>query len=458
MFCSQRFMVVVGLLAALLVFAGVTLQSSWNVERSLSFTSVDRSVASHRTPSGSSAFGDGKKEIGEVNSSSQHRGLFDQGARDGRGERRARLAFLIMSSGDDIAKLSVLLPEIYHPDNIYLVHVDAKAPREQTEKIREVVRANFPAADGRPPNGRLLEPAGIVSWGGFSITLACLYGIAAALLWDEGWDYFINLSTSDFPVVTQDEMSLFLGEHADAGVSFMDGELMTGFEKRWQGYTEDQGLQRRADHHTSVAMQTLGRIQRAYPQRFRLYKGEFWGAFHRSFCEYASWSPDNVARTLSAYFTGYRISDESYFQTLACHPEGKVFPIHGDNFRFTSWNEHHRDSHGRKIDANGHILIHPEPLAIASVDKIMASSSGALFARKFDYAKSYRVYQAMQDDLRNRDRSAARLDRARARFGLRASDKGGRDDFCRGGYKAFRRRTEEQRNEGGGGVGTAVPR
>lgn len=49
----------------------------------------------------------------------------------------------------------------------------------------------------------MLEPAGIVSWGGFSITLACLYGIAAALLWDDGWDYFINLSTSDFPVMTQ---------------------------------------------------------------------------------------------------------------------------------------------------------------------------------------------------------------------------------------------------------------
>lgn len=137
MFCSQRFMVVVGLLAALLVFAGVTLQGSWNVERSLSFTSVDRSVASHPTASGSSAFGDGKKEIGEVSSSSQHRGLFDRGARDGRGERRARLAFLIMSSGDDIAKLSVLLPEIYHPDNVYLVHVDAKAPREQVSVCRQ---------------------------------------------------------------------------------------------------------------------------------------------------------------------------------------------------------------------------------------------------------------------------------------------------------------------------------
>lgn len=85
-------------------------------------------------------------------------------------------------------------------------------------------------------------------------------------------------------------------------------------------------------------------------------------------------------------------------------------------------------------------------------------SSGALFARKFDYVKSYQVYQAMQNDLRNRDRSAARLDHTRARFGLRASDKGGRDDFCGGGYKGFRRRTEEQRDEGGGGVGAAAPR
>ena len=29
-------------------------------------------------------------------------------------------------------------------------------------------------------------------------------------------------------------MTLFLGEHADSGVSFMEGALMTGFEKRWQ--------------------------------------------------------------------------------------------------------------------------------------------------------------------------------------------------------------------------------
>eukprot|EP00752_Nemacystus_decipiens_P018205 g16334.t1 len=375
------------------------------------------------------------------------RKLFSWGRGSGgsNGERRrARLAFFIMSSGDDAAKLELLLPEIYHKDNVYLVHVDAKAPQDQTDNIRKLVEANFPARDGRPPNGRMLEPAGIISWGGFSITLACLYGIAAALLWDDKWDYFINLSASDFPVMTQDEMKLFLGGHADSGVSFMEGALMTGFEKRWQGYTEDQGVQRHAGDHTEVAMKMLGWIDRPYPQRFRLYKGEFWGIFHRSFCEYTSWSPDNVARTLAAYFTGYRISDESYFQTLACHDEGKTFPIHGDNFRFASWNEHHKDSQGRKVDANGDILIHPEPLAMVSVEKI--KTSGAIFARKFDFVKSREVYAAMQKELRDSDRHRERLDQARARFQHRAGDKEGRENFC-GSRKGVRRRALPEEGE-----------
>lgn len=47
------------------------------------------------------------------------------------GGKDARLAFLIMSSGNDAGRLHLLLPEIYHPDNIYLVHVDAKAPAEK---------------------------------------------------------------------------------------------------------------------------------------------------------------------------------------------------------------------------------------------------------------------------------------------------------------------------------------
>lgn len=41
-----------------------------------------------------------------------------------------------------------------------------------------------------------------------------------------------------------------------------------------------------------------GRVERPLPNLFTLFKGEFWVALHRDFCEYVHESPDNVARSL----------------------------------------------------------------------------------------------------------------------------------------------------------------
>lgn len=78
---------------------------------------------------------------------SQRRELFGRGGGGGGDSerRRARLAFFIMSSGDDAAKLELLLPEIYDRDNVYLVHVDAKAPQDQV-----------PLSTNMPPSNELV--------------------------------------------------------------------------------------------------------------------------------------------------------------------------------------------------------------------------------------------------------------------------------------------------------------
>lgn len=39
-------------------------------------------------------------------------------------------------------------------------------------------------------------------------------------------------------------------------------------------------------------------VRRPLPTLFTLFKGEFWVALHRDFCEYIHESPDNVARSL----------------------------------------------------------------------------------------------------------------------------------------------------------------
>lgn len=60
---------------------------------------------------------------------------------DTAGRRPAKLAFLILSDGNDVDRMRHLLPAIYHPENIYLVHVDAKA---SPENVRQGVKATDP--------------------------------------------------------------------------------------------------------------------------------------------------------------------------------------------------------------------------------------------------------------------------------------------------------------------------
>ena len=130
------------LLGLLLALASVVLHSRTNGTDTASLSGIWSRHARRRTrepakasDAAAAAVGGDGTGTGELDRR-PHRGLFGRGGGGGGGgndaePRRARLAFLILSSGDDLGKLELLLPEIYHPDNVYLVHVDAKTPPEQ---------------------------------------------------------------------------------------------------------------------------------------------------------------------------------------------------------------------------------------------------------------------------------------------------------------------------------------
>lgn len=50
---------------------------------------------------------------------------------------------------------------------------------------------------------RMLVPSLDVSWGGYTITLTAIFGICTMVQWSDEWDFFINLSASDFPLLPQ---------------------------------------------------------------------------------------------------------------------------------------------------------------------------------------------------------------------------------------------------------------
>lgn len=88
----------------------------------------------------------------------------------------------------------------------------------------------------------------------------------------------------------------------------------------------------------------------------------------------------------------------------------------------------------------------------------MKQTSGALFARKFDYVASYQVYAAAQENLRDQKASKGRLDRLYARVGGDAIHITGRHQFCnahKGSQPRGRRRLKtepppEENSESGG--------
>eukprot|EP00903_Cladosiphon_okamuranus_P019304 g17744.t1 len=297
--------------------------------------------------------------------------------------RRARVGYLIMLSGvEELQKTKRLLKAIYDPNNFYLVHLDRKDTRAVRTDLEKFIE------DWN--NVRMLVPALDVSWGGYTITLTAIFGICSMVQWSDEWDFFINLSASDFPLLPQSELTAVLGQYADVGMNFVSGAPLNE-RNRVEVLIDDQGLYR--ETQTSKAGRPLKVAKARLPpskSMFTVYKGEFWVILHRSFCRYIEASPDNVARSLQAYFSRFRISDESYFQTVLCHPLAPSFRVHPDNLRFVSW----------PPVSEGHYVLHPDPITGGVDGNVnVAMESGALFARKFDLEVSQEAYAVVEESL-----------------------------------------------------------
>lgn len=115
-----------------------------------------------------------------------------------------RIAYLISGSMGDGDTLKRTLKALYHPRNFYAVHLDLEAsPKERLELANFVRNEPLFAQAG---NVRMIVKANLVTYRGPTMVTNTLH--AAAILFKEGglWDWFINLSASDYPLVTQDGM------------------------------------------------------------------------------------------------------------------------------------------------------------------------------------------------------------------------------------------------------------
>ncbi|KAG0602443.1 hypothetical protein M758_10G014900 [Ceratodon purpureus] len=116
-----------------------------------------------------------------------------------------KLAYLISGTrGGGARRMQRTLQTVYHPRNYYLLHLDQAAPvAEQRELARFDVREQ-PVMFAAVKNVFVVAKPNLVTYRGPPTIASTLHGAAILLRKAKYWDWFINLSASDYPLVTQD--------------------------------------------------------------------------------------------------------------------------------------------------------------------------------------------------------------------------------------------------------------
>ena len=115
-----------------------------------------------------------------------------------------RLAYLISGTKGDGHRMKRVLQAIYHPNNRYILHLDLEAPPKERIDLARYVKLHPTFIE--VGNVDVISKANLVTYRGPTMITCTLHAAAILLKKDKGWDWFINLSASDYPLVTQDGM------------------------------------------------------------------------------------------------------------------------------------------------------------------------------------------------------------------------------------------------------------
>ncbi|KDO80270.1 hypothetical protein CISIN_1g014438mg [Citrus sinensis] len=243
-------------------------------------------------------------------------------------EKIPRLAYLISGSTGDGESLKRTLKALYHPRNQYAVHLDLEAPVEERLELARFVES---------------EPL-FVNVGG-------------------DWDWFINLSASDYPLVTQDDL-LHVLSTIPRNLNFIEHTSDIGWKEyqRAKPVIIDPGLY-------TVQKSDVFWVpeKRNVPTAYKLFTGSAWMMLSRPFIEFCLWGWDNLPRIVLMYYANFLSSPEGYFHTVICNAEEFRNTTVNHDLHFISWDNPPKQ--------------HPHFLNVDDYQRMV--DSNAPFARKF---------------------------------------------------------------------------
>ncbi|VVA22615.1 PREDICTED: beta-glucuronosyltransferase [Prunus dulcis] len=242
-----------------------------------------------------------------------------------------RFAYFISGSRGDVPQLRRLLQALYHPRNYYLLHLDLEASDAERLELAKFVKSEALIREFR--NAMVIGNADLVTAKGPTMIASTLHAIAILLKRAKDWDWFINLSASDYPLMSQDEL-LHIFSFLPRELNFLEHTSNIGWKEnqRARPIIVDPGL-----YHSKKSGVFWAKERRSMPASFKLFMGSTWVVLTKSFLEFCVLGWDNLPRTLLMYYTNFLSSPEGYFHTLACNHKDYQNTTVNHNLHYIRW-------------------------------------------------------------------------------------------------------------------------
>ncbi|CAI9089506.1 OLC1v1024093C1 [Oldenlandia corymbosa var. corymbosa] len=282
-------------------------------------------------------------------------------ANDDQSTEPPRFAYLISGTKGDSQRMLRTLQAVYHPRNQYILHMDLEAPPK--ERLDLTISVKTDPTFREVENVRVMAQSNLVTYKGPTMIANTLQAIAILLKESKNWDWFINLSASDYPLVTQDDM-LYVFSNLSRTLNFIEHTQLRGWKlnQRAKPIIIDPGLYLSKKSELAVTSQ-----RRSLPTAFKLFTGSAWVILTRSFVEYCIWGWDNSPRSILMYYANFVSSPEGYFHTVICNSEDFRATAINHDLHYIAWDTPPKQ--------------HPISLTLKDFGNMVNST--APFARKF---------------------------------------------------------------------------
>ncbi|KAL3345714.1 hypothetical protein AABB24_024590 [Solanum stoloniferum] len=224
------------------------------------------------------------------------------------------LAYWFFGFRGESKRMLRLLKAVYHPRNQYLLHLlDGDGDEERMELAVSVESEQVFRAFG---NVNVVGKSYAVEESGASALSAMLHASALLLRISPLWDWFFTLSSSDYPLFTQDDI-LFALTSLPRDLNFVGFTNRTIDRNRQHTFNRivvDPSLHLKQATPLYYAVET-----REMPTTFDIFQGSPWMVLSRGFMEHCIKGWDNFPRKLLMYYANVVSPLESYFHTVLCN-------------------------------------------------------------------------------------------------------------------------------------------